>query len=207
VPKHWGEDTLLTRINTGFMDNSYAPQGWIAITDPDGKKWELFACGMRNQYDIKVNNVGELFTWDADMEWDMGDPVVSAHALDPRHQRRGLRLPQRLGQMAGALPRQLREPGGHRRGSPTGDTFGYGAKFPKKYQDALFFLDHQYGPNLRRASDSERFELHGGRGIVLSAQPFNAAGHHDQSRRWRDVHGPRRTFFPVVALAHQLHRH
>ena len=72
VPQHWGEDTLLPRIPTGFMDTSYAPQGWIAITDPEGKKWELFACGMRNQYDIKVNNVGELFTWDG-YGMDMGE--------------------------------------------------------------------------------------------------------------------------------------
>src|SRR5262249_39944189 len=30
-------------------------------------------------------------------------------------------------------------------GSPTGVTFGYGAKFPAKYQDALFACDWSYG--------------------------------------------------------------
>ena len=30
-------------------------------------------------------------------------------------------------------------------GSPTGITFGYGAKFPKKYQDALFISDWSFG--------------------------------------------------------------
>src|SRR5439155_3523819 len=30
-------------------------------------------------------------------------------------------------------------------GSPTGVTFGYGAKFPAKYQDALFICDWSYG--------------------------------------------------------------
>src|SRR5438270_10860850 len=30
-------------------------------------------------------------------------------------------------------------------GSPTGLTFGYGAKFPAKYQDALFMCDWSYG--------------------------------------------------------------
>src|SRR5262249_33160570 len=29
--------------------------------------------------------------------------------------------------------------------SPTGMTFGYGAKFPAKYQDALFMCDWSYG--------------------------------------------------------------
>ena len=30
-------------------------------------------------------------------------------------------------------------------GSPTGVTFGYGAKFPQKYQDAFFICDWSYG--------------------------------------------------------------
>jgi hypothetical protein len=30
-------------------------------------------------------------------------------------------------------------------GSPTGVTFGYGAKFPGKYQDALYCVDWAYG--------------------------------------------------------------
>ena len=30
-------------------------------------------------------------------------------------------------------------------GSPTGVAFGYGAKFPAKYQDALFICDWSYG--------------------------------------------------------------
>ena len=30
-------------------------------------------------------------------------------------------------------------------GSPTGVTFGYGAKFPAKYQEALFICDWSFG--------------------------------------------------------------
>ena len=56
------------------MDDSLAPQGWIARTDPDGKEWELIAAGMRNPFDIAFNRDGELFTYDADMEWDIGEP-------------------------------------------------------------------------------------------------------------------------------------
>ena len=37
VPYDWGEDQLLPRLPTGFMDDSYAPQGYIARFDPDGK--------------------------------------------------------------------------------------------------------------------------------------------------------------------------
>ena len=56
------------------MDNSLAPQGWIARTDPDGKTWELIASGFRNDFDVSFNREGELFTFDADMEWDIGVP-------------------------------------------------------------------------------------------------------------------------------------
>ena len=175
VPLHWGEDTLLPRIPTGFMDTSYAPQGWIAITDPDGKKWELFACGMRNQYDIKVNNVGELFTWDADMEWDMGDPWYRPTRLT--HVISGADFGFRNG--SGKWPEHYLDSWGTLvdigRGSPTGLTFGYGAKFPKKYQDTLFFLDHQYGriyaAHLTPTGATYTAEVE----LFLSAQPFNAA--------------------------------
>ena len=48
--------------------------------------------------------------------------------------------------MAGIFHRQLRRGGGHRPGiSPTGITFGYGAKFPDKYRDALFISDWSFG--------------------------------------------------------------
>jgi hypothetical protein len=175
VPMHWGEDTLLPRIPTGFMDTSYAPQGWIAITDPEAKKWELFACGMRNQYDIKVNNVGELFTWDADMEWDMGEPWYRPTRLN--HVISGADFGFRNG--SGKWPEHYLDSWGTLvdigRGSPTGNTFGYGAKFPKKYQDAHFFLDHQYGrvwaAHLTPSGSTYTAEVE----LFLSAQPFNAA--------------------------------
>ena len=42
--------------------------------DPDGKNWTLVAAGFRNPFDIAFNDVGELFTYDADMEMDVGTP-------------------------------------------------------------------------------------------------------------------------------------
>ena len=175
VPQHWGEDTLLPRIPTGFMDTSYAPQGWIAITDPEGKKWELFACGMRNQFDLKVNNVGEVFTWDADMEWDMGDPWYRPTRLI--HVISGADFGFRNG--SGKWPDHYLDSYGSLvdigRGSPTGNTFGYGAKFPKKYQDALFFLDHQYGRLYAAQLAPKGSTYSADVELFLSAKPFNAA--------------------------------
>ena len=36
--------------------------------------WELFSNGFRNQYDGEFNMIGELFTFDSDMEWDRDLP-------------------------------------------------------------------------------------------------------------------------------------
>ncbi len=34
----------------------------------------MFSIGYRNPYDMDFNRDGELFVYDADMEWDMGMP-------------------------------------------------------------------------------------------------------------------------------------
>ncbi|HTL59130.1 MAG TPA: c-type cytochrome [Candidatus Limnocylindrales bacterium] len=145
VPYNWGEDQLLRRLPTGFMDDSYAPQGYIARFDPDGKNWELIAMGMRNPFDIAFNNVGELFTHDADMEWDIGDPWYRPTRVN--HIISGADFGFRNGD--GKWPDYYIDSFGAvvniGPGSPTGATFGYGAKFPAKYQDALFLADWSFG--------------------------------------------------------------
>ena len=39
---------------------------------PDSKHWWLETSGFRNEYDFAFNTAGDLFTFDADMEWDVG---------------------------------------------------------------------------------------------------------------------------------------
>ena len=43
-------------------------------TDLDATGWEIVAGGFRNPYDLDFTADGELFTYDADMEWDIGTP-------------------------------------------------------------------------------------------------------------------------------------
>ncbi|HTF90851.1 MAG TPA: family 16 glycoside hydrolase [Planctomycetota bacterium] len=76
VPQNWGEDQLLPQHAdpNGHAVGITAPGGWICRTDRDGKEWELFACGFRNTYDMAFDAEGEAFTFDSDMEWDMGLP-------------------------------------------------------------------------------------------------------------------------------------
>ncbi len=145
VPLNWGEDNLATRIPTGFMDDSLAPQGWIARTDPDGKEWELIAAGLRNPFDIAFDQDGELFTYDADMEWDIGEPWYRPTRVN--HIISGGEYGFRNG--SGKWPAYYIDSFGAvvdiGPGSPTGITFGYGANFPEKYRNALFISDWSFG--------------------------------------------------------------
>lgn len=76
VPLHWGEDQLLPQHPdpNGHAVGITAPGGWICSTDPDGKDWELYASGFRNCYDLAFSDQGAIFTFDSDMEWDIGLP-------------------------------------------------------------------------------------------------------------------------------------
>lgn len=146
VPQVWDEDLLLPRAyGNGFMKGVGAPGGCIYKIDPDGKHWELIASGFRNQYDVALNRDGELFTFDADMEWDMNTPwyrptrvchVVSGAEFGWRNG---------SGKWPPYYPDSIPATIDIGPGSPTGICFGYGTKFPAKYQEALFICDWSYG--------------------------------------------------------------
>jgi putative heme-binding domain-containing protein len=144
VPEVWAEDQLLPSLQH-FMKGTEAPRGHIAQIDPEGKTWEILATGFRNQYDAAVNRAGELFTFDADMEWDLNTPWYRPtrvnHVID------GAEFGWRTG--SGKFMDFCSDTFGAAvdigPGSPTGVSFGYGAKFPAKYQNAFFICDWSYG--------------------------------------------------------------
>ena len=76
LPNVWQEDNLfpLNKDPKGHANNRMASGGWVANIDPEGKHWELISAGYRNPFDIAFNEVGDLFTYDSDMEWDFGMP-------------------------------------------------------------------------------------------------------------------------------------
>ncbi|MDF1824459.1 MAG: c-type cytochrome [Verrucomicrobiales bacterium] len=146
IPQIWGEDLLLERpIGKGFMKGTLAPGGWVAKTDPDGKSWELISTGFRNQYDIAFNRNGEMFTFDADMEWDINTPWYRPTRIN--HITSGAEFGWRSGggKWPAYYPDSLPAIVDIGPGSPTGVSFGYGAGFPEKYQNALFVADWSYG--------------------------------------------------------------
>ena len=147
VPMDWGEDHLLPRMPDGRGHNRdrLAPGGIIYKMSPDGKDWEIVSSGYRNIFDGGFNADGELFTYDADMEYDFNTPwyrptrichVTSGSMYGWRNGtgKRPEFYPDTLPPVVNIGP-----------GSPTGVTFGYGAKFPPKYQKAMFILDWSWG--------------------------------------------------------------
>lgn len=147
VPKLWGEDYLVPRQwdATGHAVGIYAPGGYICKTDKDGKSWDLVSIGYRNQYDAAFNKDGELFTFDSDMEWDMNLPWYKATRVC--HAVPGSEFGWRSGtsNFPHYYPDNLPPTLDVGPGSPTGMVFGYGAKFPGKYQEALYCCDWSYG--------------------------------------------------------------
>ncbi|MEY4829958.1 MAG: hypothetical protein RLZZ562_1754 [Planctomycetota bacterium] len=76
VTRPFVEDVLVPGINdpNGHAVGIKAPGGYVCRVDKDGKEWEMLCCGFRNAYDLAVLPSGDVVTFDADMEWDMGMP-------------------------------------------------------------------------------------------------------------------------------------
>jgi putative heme-binding domain-containing protein len=146
VPELWDEDRLLPRIyGVGFMRDARPPAGAVYNVDPSGARWERIASGFRNPFDLAFNADGELFTFDADMEWDIGTawyrPTRVCHVVSGSEWSWRTSSAKWPVHFADTLP-PVANIG---LSSPTGITFGYNAKFPAKYQTALYLCDWTYG--------------------------------------------------------------
>ncbi|MFT5467211.1 MAG: putative heme-binding domain-containing protein [Verrucomicrobiales bacterium] len=147
VQPTWGEDHLLPRMpdGRGHNRNRLGPGGIIYRVSPDGKEFKAIASGFRNIYGADVNKHGELFTYDADMEYDFNTPWYRPTRIN--HVVSGAEYGWRNG--AGKFPEfytdNLPAVLNIGPGSPTGARFGYGAKFPVKYQEAFYVLDWSWG--------------------------------------------------------------
>ncbi len=147
MAKAWKEDHLLPRMPDGRGHNNgrMAPGGFIMKVSPDGKTQEMICHGFRNEFDAAFNLDGELFAFDADMEYDIGAPWYRPTRVN--HVVSGVDWGWRHG--TGKWPNYYTDtlpatidigPG-----SPTGVSNGLGARFPAKYQKAIYINDWTYG--------------------------------------------------------------
>jgi len=219
--KVWQEDQLLPRRPDakGHAHDRMAPGGWVARFHPDGSNWETFAMGFRNAYDIAFNSKGDLFTYDSDMEWDLGMPWYRPTRVC--HVVPGAEFGWRNG--SGPFP-EYYEDSMHPLvdmgpGSPTGVLSGKGAKFPAKYQKAIYALDWTYatihaihltpdGPGYK----AEREDFVAGAGLPLTdavigkdgSMYFLTGGRKTASALWRVTYAGSEAVTPVPYEAKPL---
>ncbi|QDV84000.1 family 16 glycoside hydrolase [Planctomycetes bacterium TBK1r] len=143
----WYEGHLLPRMwdSNGHARGRLAPGGWVTELDVASKQQVVRTIGFRNQYDIALNRHGDLFAYDADMEWDLGLPwyrptriCLAASGADYGWRSGSGKWPTYY---EDSLPPVV-EIGP---GSPTGMVSGLEADFPTRYRDALFACDWTFG--------------------------------------------------------------
>jgi len=74
--RHHYEGHILPRYvdPLGHAVDCKSPGGTIVSIDSEGKDWRVVAGGFRNQYDLAFDRDGRCYTYDSDMEWDLGLP-------------------------------------------------------------------------------------------------------------------------------------
>jgi len=147
LPANWDEDQIIPRMwdANGHAAGVLAPGGYVASTDRDGKAWEIWTAGYRNPYDFAFNADGEMFVYDADMEWDFGTPWYRPTRVNHASSGSDLGWRSGSGKWAAPFPDSLPPLANIGPGSPVGVAFGYGTKFPAKYQRALYICDWTFG--------------------------------------------------------------
>jgi putative heme-binding domain-containing protein len=147
LPTNWTNDNLFPFIKDprGHANDRMAPGGWIAHTDPEGKKWELVSAGYRNPYDIAFNEAGDMFTYDSDMEWDFGTPWYRPTRVC--HATSASEFGWRTGdaKWAPSYPDNVAPVMNIGQGSPTNLIYLKDALFPEKYKNTLLAFDWSFG--------------------------------------------------------------
>jgi putative heme-binding domain-containing protein len=173
--QHADEDVLLERLwdPRGHAVGRLAPAGYVVRTDFDGTDYELIAGGLRNAYDFAFNADGELFTYDADMEWDIG----TGWYRYPRvvHIVSGGETGWRGGsaKWSDAWPDANPPVVESSVGSPTGIRFPYDSSFPEPWKSSLLISDWSWGRVDAVALEPDGAGWTGTITPFLQGRPFN----------------------------------
>jgi len=147
LPNTWDEDNLFPPYvdARGHATEIEAPGGWIARFGPEGKDWELISAGFRNAFDIGFNKEGELFAFDADMEWDIGMPWYRPIRIC--HVTSGSEFGWRTGsgKWPTYYPDNLPPVVNLGQGSPTAVLMTYNLDLPETYRNGMLIFDWSFG--------------------------------------------------------------
>ncbi len=169
------EGVLLPRYEDahGHARGIRVPGGTIWRLDPDARDWTLETAGFRNEYDIGFNRVGEVFTFDSDMEWDEGLPWYRPVRVN--HCPSGAEFGWRSGcakwppYYVDSLPATV-DIG---RGSPTGVVFYHHTVYPARFHDAFFIADWSYGRIFAVSFKRQGASYSGEAELFLLGKPLN----------------------------------
>jgi len=186
LPVNWQEDNLFKPYldARGHANDVKAPGGWVAKFNPEGTDWQIISAGYRNAFDIAFNKDGELFAYDADMEWDIGMPWYRPTRICLVTS--GSEYGWRTG--SGKWPEYYGDalPAVHNleQGSPTAVLSGANLNFPSNYKNGLFIMDWSFGTiyfaDLKPKGSSytaERTEFLSGTPLPLTDMVAGADGH------------------------------
>lgn len=149
------------------------PGGHVLRMEKDATSFELIAAGFRNPMGVAFNADGEMFTYDADMELDLGTPwyrptrvnhIISGGEYGWR--RSTAKWPDYFADSVGTVC----DIG---LGSPTAVRFGTTSQFPRRYRDAFFIGDWAYGRILAVHMTPKGSTYTGGFETFLSGRPLN----------------------------------
>ena len=150
-----------------------APGGTVIRTDTEGSFVELYAGGFRNAYDMAFNEQGDLFTYDSDMEWDIGLPWYRPTRINQVVA--GAEFGWRSGwspwpeYYLDSLPATI-DTG---RGSPTGVEVYNHYMYPPPYHDAIFVGDWSQGRILAIHAEPSGAGYEAKSEVFLTGRPLN----------------------------------
>jgi putative heme-binding domain-containing protein len=166
---------LLPAMNdpSGHAIGVRAPAGWICRISPDGSDWKMIASGFRNSVDIALNREGELFTYDSDLEFDIGSPWYRPTRVNH------VTSASEFGWRAGSAkwPEYFADSNGSvvdiGPGSPTAISFGHHSNFPSRFQDKLFLCDWTFGQIYTVELEEDGSSYTGRESVFLKGEPLN----------------------------------
>lgn len=171
----WQKDSLLEAMpdQMGHAVSIKEPAGWVSRISPDGSEWTMISSGFRNPVDLAINREGELFTFDSDLEFDVGSPwyrptrvchVTSASEFGWRNGSAKWReyFADSNGPVLNVGP-----------GSPTGISFGHHSNFNVYYQDKLFICDWTFGTIYTVKLEEDGSSYTGTKEEFLHGNPLN----------------------------------
>jgi hypothetical protein len=140
----------------------------------EGKTWSIFCGGFRNAYDLDFNADGELFTFDSDMEWDIGAPWYRPTRINHCVSAAEFGWRSGTGVWPDYYPDSLPATVNIGLGSPTGVKFGTAAgKWPQRYRQALYAMDWAYGKLFAIHLKPSMSSYTGEKEEFASGKPFN----------------------------------